>query len=262
MSCLPVHRRWSDCMASKGPQEEVYSNAADINFRNPENPKWWFYNDKTEDFLRSPNSAIGAVEDEKGDEMALNIAVDSIRFLRDELNKYQSLTWQDVRNTRPVLFVTSDPDRRQRRYNIIDHYPPPLNLNRVRSNNAEGNLKGAILNSMINQFFYGLRPLIPQNWQPWFSRFDMLSIDDQLDVLESLPRPLPPMLSPVDQRLCILVGLDDAYSQYTHGQVTRFLRIIEQSFIADGRGKILLICVTPFNIIDMLKDESCVIKLK
>ncbi|KAI0880992.1 uncharacterized protein GGS22DRAFT_197288 [Annulohypoxylon maeteangense] len=231
--------------------QEIYSNAADINFRNPENPRWWFYNDKAEDFLTGPNSAISAVHDRKAREKGRNIAIDSIRFFRDEIKKYRSLTWQDVRDTRPVIFVASDSNHH--RYRCISRTAPF---------NIEIDPQKRILHCMICQFFFEMRPLIPRNWQPWFARFDRLSIGDQLDVLASIPYPISPMASPVDQRLCIIVGLDDAYSQYTHGEVTRFLRIIEQFFIAGGRGKILLMHYAPFDMTGMLKGESNVTNLK
>ncbi|KAI1452961.1 hypothetical protein F4805DRAFT_462245 [Annulohypoxylon moriforme] len=250
MSCLTNIGR-PICETCNVAQKIIYSAASDINFRNSENPKWWFYNDNAEDFLTSPSSAISAVEDKQAFIRGCNIAIDSIRFLRDEIKKYRSLTWQDVRDTRPVFFIASDLGHRRGRYLS---YSGPLKV--------EISPQKAILQSMTTQLFQELRSLIPRNWQPWFTRFDTLSISDQLDVLESLPRPLPPMVSPVDQRLCIVVGLDDVYNREMHNYVKRFLRIIEQLFIADGRGKILLMFRTPFDLAGMLEVKSCVINLK
>ncbi|KAI1087740.1 hypothetical protein F5B19DRAFT_497054 [Rostrohypoxylon terebratum] len=239
-------------------QDMLYSQAADVTYCNQQHPRWWFYNDKAEDFLRSPNSTICTAEHKTAISSSHNIAIDSIRFLQDEMNRIGSLSWQKVRDTRPVLYITSFPsDRRPQRQR-----PPPISIEGSRVPPVTTAPEKPVLKSMLSQFFNELRPLVPQTWQPWFKCFDELSIDVQLDVLESLPRPLPPMVSPVDQRLCIIVGLDDAYSQGTHDLVTRFLRIVEQLLITDERGKILFMSLAPLNIKSMLKGESSVMNLK
>ncbi|KAI1441630.1 hypothetical protein F5Y02DRAFT_290861 [Annulohypoxylon stygium] len=246
-------------------QSNLYSQAADVTYSNPQHPRWWFHNDKAEDFLRSPNSTICIAEDERAATLSRKIARDSIRFLRDEINKVRSSSWKEVRDMRPVLYIASCPSNRWHRRRPSPS-PPTSDEGRedrvVPLRRPPPPPKKPVLKYMINQLFHALRPLVPRTWQPWFPSFDELSIDDQLDVLESLPRPLPPMVSPVDQRLCIIVGLDDAYSQETHDLVERFLRIIEQLFITDRRGKILFMCLAPLDIKSMLKGESCVMNLK
>ncbi|KAI2464510.1 hypothetical protein F4781DRAFT_69755 [Annulohypoxylon bovei var. microspora] len=231
--------------SKKTAQELVYTDAADILFRNPEAPAWWFDNDAAEAFLKTKDPATNFVLDKNAHKHARNIAVDVVRYNRDELKKSLCASWKDVRETRPVMFVASRPQANTHR--LGPWVPTGTDLD---------------LSYMLKQFFAELRPLIAPTWQPWVPYFSFQPVEDQLSLLESIPRPIPLMEAPTNLRLCIVAGLEDAYSEDTHDNVKRFVRILEQFFLADRRGKLLFLCRNTFDIKGMLHSDESVVDFK
>ncbi|KAI1135426.1 hypothetical protein F5Y05DRAFT_416100 [Hypoxylon sp. FL0543] len=86
--------------------------------------------------------------------------------------------------------------------------------------------------------------------------FHGLSVDEKLRVLESIPSFIPHDEVPIGRRMRIITGIDALYSQKTHAQISRRLRVVKNMFVTSGKGKILLFCRTAFDVAHVLNGES------
>ncbi|KAI2622651.1 hypothetical protein GGS26DRAFT_600672 [Hypomontagnella submonticulosa] len=221
---------------------DIYGCAAKVKHENPECPSGWFANENSDNFLQTPGSIISLISDDGDFKAASYIAIDILRYIKDQV-KPMGYSWRDIRDAIPVFFAAPRVGPTQ----LVMHYE------------QDRNQSVDILRSIMTSFFYEIAPFVASNWTPWIVAFSELMLEDKLQVLESLPELGINHDIPINQRICIIAGLDIAYSEETHGVVKRFLRVVERMFVTNGMGKVLLVCRSPLAVTSLVEDASRVV---
>ncbi|OTA95963.1 hypothetical protein M434DRAFT_9249 [Hypoxylon sp. CO27-5] len=205
----------------------------------PDGPEWWFTTEEADTFLAGPDSTIEVIQHDQPIRAASYIAVDAIRFARYDFEDLSGCTWAQVESARPVLLMSAYRDTSPRSTAVWQVPGKPV----------------VTLGPMLDLFFYGIFPLIPPSYQCWEKGFGSLQINEKVQVLESLPFLIPHRRFRIERHICIIAGIDCVYNKGSHdeiSQATRFLRVVKKLFVTSGMGRILLVCRTAFNLVDVL----------
>ncbi|KAI0836130.1 hypothetical protein F5Y06DRAFT_305467 [Hypoxylon sp. FL0890] len=219
---------------------KLYSDAANTKFRLPDDPKWWFNTDKAAEYYNNTKSTISVALHKEASKVARYIAIDAIRFARDEWRSLSGCNWKQVESSKPVLFVSCSRDS-----------DPPLwarGRTIVRPTYALG--------ALLGQFYSEIFTFIPPNYQCWGMHFYGFGVGEKLRVLESIPFLMPQKEISIDQHICIIAGIDTVYNRDTHDEIRRLLRVIKKLLVDSGKAKILLVCRATFNVAHVLDCRS------
>ncbi|KAI1406336.1 hypothetical protein F4819DRAFT_243735 [Hypoxylon fuscum] len=231
-------------------RRDVYLAAADVDYMLGDVPDFWANGDDVK-FLKDTKPVMGIVQYKRPYKGAYRIACDSILWYFDDLRR-NARSYQEVHEAKPVIFVA--PEVRPCPLWTPAESKAIIPLHQASPTGA--------LKAIIDKFYEEALPVIVPSWRCWQRRFPALSLDNKLSILESIPNIMPvDGRVKVDQRLCIIVGMEYAISKETRDHAKRFVRFLEKHFIKTGGGKILFFVDTPFDLSDMLDDESCVVHL-
>ncbi|OTA65884.1 hypothetical protein K449DRAFT_462966 [Hypoxylon sp. EC38] len=214
----------------------------------PGGPEWWFNTKEADMFLAGPDSTIEVIQHDQPLRAASYIAIDAIRFSRDDSEDLLGCTWAQVESARPVLLMSAYRHPLPRSTAVWQVPDKPV----------------VTLGPMLDLFFYSIFPLIPPNHQCWERCFGSLQINEKVQVLESLPFLIPHRRFHIERHICVIAGIDFVYNKGSHeeiSQATRFLRVAKKLFVTSGMGRILLVCRTAFNVVDVLDGKSGLINI-